>query len=290
MQSEENKIKLPNNFPIGEAFIDCYYGKIRQGKTYTGTAGVWKDLKTGTVVYTSWPIKFDGYDERKIFWYKLLGILGLKQEFLVVPKENLRYVNIMLMTSDEFWDWFSSITDAVVWIDEAQKPFDSYLKTLMESSHRMAIFATGHFNRAIKLCVQRPMQIHISIRANIQRYFKIEKISEGFLWLGPKFKMTEFQELKTMDAVPDETQILDKQGQPTGEYKYAENVWEYRLNKQIAQSYNSKYLRSDIPSSQENLAYLTILKWRERIKLFRKKDTSIISPQNNENLGSIKSD
>lgn len=265
MPQEIEKIKIPDIFPIGEAFIDCYYGKIRQGKTYTGTAGVWRDLCQGNVVYSSWPIEFEGYDQTKIFWYRLLGALGLKKHFLIIPKENLHFVDMMSMTSEEFWNWFQTISDAVVWIDEAQKPFDSYLKTLMESSHRMAIFATGHFNRALKLCVQRPMQIHISIRANIQRYYKLEKTFDGWWIIPPHFKMTEFQELKSMDAVPDET--LDEDGN----YLYAESVKSFWLDRKIARAYNSKYLRGNFPSSQENLAYFIFKNWKQRFKLLFKK-------------------
>jgi len=108
------KIEFDNDFPIGEAFIDCIYGKIRQGKTYSGTASVWRDLCAGNVVYTSWPIEFDGYDERRFWFFRLLGRIGLKKYFLVMPKENLHVFDLMKMSQQEFFDWFSQLTDCVV--------------------------------------------------------------------------------------------------------------------------------------------------------------------------------
>lgn len=252
---EEKIYPINNQFPIGEAFIDLIYGKIRQGKTYSGTASVWRDLKNGNVVYTSWPIDFDGYDERKIWWMRLLAKIGLKKNFLIIPKENLHYVNVIEMTSEQFFEWLSTKTDCIIYIDEAQWVFDSYIKTMMEKNHRATIFTTGHFNRAIKVIAQRPMQIHTSLRGNIARYYKVEKIFGGFWFIPARFRMTEFQELKSMDAVPDETTDED------GEYIHAESTEEFFMNFEVAGSYDSKYLRGNMPSSQKNLAYYIWRPW-----------------------------
>lgn len=256
MNMEEEKIKLSDLFAVKEAFIDCIYGKIRQGKTYAGTAGIWNDLSKGSVVYATWPVKFDGYDERKVWFFRLLGILKLKRKFLVIPKEQLRYKEISKMKASEFFNWFEKLTDCIVYIDEAQWVFDSYIKTYMEKDHRAAIFTTGHFNRALKIITQRPMQIHTSIRANIHRFYKTEKIFNGLWFIPPRFKMTEFQELKSMDAVPDET--LDKEG----DYLHAESTERFFLNWKVAGSYDNKYLRGNAPSSQENLGYWVRPLWK----------------------------
>lgn len=258
---EEKRIDIDDTFPIGEAFIDCIYGKIRQGKTYSGTASVWNDLRHGNVVYASWPIDFNGYDERKVWWKHLLGSLGLKKKFLVIPKENLRIFNLFEMTNEEFFQWFRTLTDCIVYVDEAQWIFDSYIKTMMDKEHRIALFATGHFNRALKVITQRPMQIHTSIRGNIARYYKVEKTFPGWLIIPPRFQITEFQELRTTDAVPNED--LDEDGN----YIHAETTEKFFMNWEIAKSYNNKYLRGDMPSSQKNLAYVVIKRFWEWYKI-----------------------
>lgn len=254
------KHDLIDEFPIGEAFVDCIYGKIRQGKTYTATALIWSLLREGNVVYANWPVNFDGYNERDYWYYRLMGILGLKKNFLVVPKENLKTFDLYAMNVEEFFDWFKNLTDCVVVIDEAQLVFDSYLKTLMDKGHRMTLFATGHFNRALKVVTQRPMQLHTSIRGNIARYYKVEKIFEG-RWIIPmRFKLTEFQELRTTDAVPNED--IDE----NGEYIHAESIKRFWLKKKIANSFDTKYLRGDMKPSQKNLAQIWEIPWKKRFK------------------------
>jgi len=256
---EPQILKADNIFPIGEAFIDLIYGKIRQGKTYTGTAMVWQLLRQGNVVYASWPIEFDGYDERKVWYYRVLKFLGLKKTFLVIPKENLHYFNYIGMSHEEFFDYFRSKTDCVFVIDEAQRHLDSYIGTKLSIEDRMDIFVTGHKNRAIKLITQRPMQIPTALRGNIARYYKIEKTFDGWWIIPPYFHMTEFQDLQT-DGIPDETRVMEWSEEEnmlveTKEYKHAESETGFFLNTKTAGSYDSKYLRGDMEPSQENLAH-----------------------------------
>jgi len=262
-------------FPVGEAWIELIYGKIRQGKTYMATVLILRRLREGNVVYTSYPVEFDGYDERKIWWCRLFGFFGLKKHFLVVPKENLHVFNFFDMTSSEFFDYFSSKTDCIFVVDEAQWPFDSYIGTHLEKDHRISIFATGHFNRALILVTQRPMQIHTSLRGNIARFWKMEKTFDGWWFFPPRFQITEFQDVKT-DGVPDETreQLRDEDtGEISeGEYLYAESQESFALDRKLAKSYNSKYLRGNMIPSQENLAYQILRPWADNIKmLFQKK-------------------
>lgn len=288
------KIPLPDIYPLPEAELEMVYGKIGQGKTYTGTMLTLRYLEMGAVVYTSYPIQFDGYDESTIWFYRSLHRLGLKTEYLVVPKENLHTFNYFTgegiiydwkwkwpkMNEDErrqaFYEFMSSVTDAVFIVDEAQFPFDSYFGTKMDIHHRMAILASRHFNRYLILIAQRPNSIHVTARAQIARFRKLEKISDGWWIIPPRFQMTEFQDTNPTSDTPKEDRIMEfdeETGQmmETDQYKYAENVETFFLKMAIANSYDSKYLRGNIPPSQPNNAfYIKDPVWWQ--KLLRRSD------------------
>lgn len=264
-------------FPIGEAFIDFYYGKIRQGKTYMATVIAWIYLQMGVVVYCSYDIEFNGYDERTIWWKRLLGYIGIKSDFLVIAKENLIKFDYAHMSHEEFYRFFASKTDCVFIIDEAQWQFDSYLGTHMEKEDRMPIFATAHYNRGLILVSQRPMQIHTSLRGNVHRYYKMEQYFKGFWFIPKVFKKTEFQQLRT-DGVPDETLELvwdeEKKAFVEGDYKFSEGSKFVFMNMKIANSYNTKYLRGNMKTSQKNytqVVNISVLRvWQELFSIFKR--------------------
>lgn len=266
---------IPDVFPIGEAYFKGIYGKIRNGKTYSAIALAFELASQGVYVKISCPVKWEGYDERDHWWFRFLHYIGLHPNFLVVPKENIEYVDILSMDMDIFFKWFQKQTDCVLIIDEAQNFFDSYIKTVMEKWKRMAIFAAGHFNRALILVTQRPMQLHPSVRTQIAMWYKVEKRQRW--WFKPRFVITEFQEVDN-DGVPREDRVMEmvmdeETGQKnlieTDEYKFAENQRVIKFSKKIASRYNSKYLRGTMPSSQKNHAYFIHIPWLTTVsKLF----------------------
>lgn len=279
----ETSRPLDNIFPLGEAELEFLYGRIGQGKSATGTVMTLEALRTGTIVKTSYPIKFNGYDERKIWYYRWLGKLGLKQDFLVVPKENYHFFNYFTgigilhdwatrwprLNEDQrrqaFYSWLSNQTDCIIVIDEAQFPFDSYFGTKMDINHRMAILATRHFNRQILLIAQRPTSVHTVARSQVARFHKLEKVFNGWWIIPARFRITEFQDTDSMNSVPkeDRVMVLDEethQMMETDEYKYAISERRFWGKQKTYESYDSKYLRNGMPSSQPNYAH--VIHWR----------------------------
>lgn len=97
MQKELGNIVL-NGYelcPPREGEINIYYGRIGQGKTSIGSLNIQESLMQGNVVFASWPIDWNGYDERNLWKYKILGVLGLKRYFIQYPKENFHHFNFV---------------------------------------------------------------------------------------------------------------------------------------------------------------------------------------------------
>ena len=264
---EEKEIDLLEVIPVNEAVVNQWYGKIRSGKTYSATAQAIRDLEQGNVVYTSWKIDWNGYDERNSKWNLLWGRLGIKKQFKIFPKENWHYLPFdgveetleFYKPFTNFYDKFFSLTDCIVYLDEGQVPLNSYEKTKISQEKQNGILFTGHFNRSINIISQRPVQIHPILRANISRFYKIEKHES---WLGGiKFIRSEYQETDA-NSLPDES-------------KEPESVVEYAFDEKIAKKYNSKYMRGNTPASQKNFATVVrptkpeLLELRNKLKKAR---------------------
>jgi len=243
----KKEVDLLELLPLQEAVINHVSGKMRNGKTYISTKMVLDHLKDGAVVYTSWKIKWDGYDERKSRWNMWKAKMGFKKEFLVAPKENWHYLpydgvedpvtSATLYAPYTNWmDKFLSLTDCEVWLDEGQIPLNTYESTRIKQDKQNAIFFTGHFNRSIYVISQRPIQVHPIVRANISRFYIVSK-TDG--WLGTKFLVREFQEIDSQ-GLPDMT------AEPESEE-------EFSFDKKIAEAYDSKYMRGNVKESQKNL-------------------------------------
>jgi len=157
----EKLVKYLSDF---EGEITLRYGKIGQGKTYGATADVLDDLKRGWIVYTTWQINFNGYDQRdSIFWPFASLLFPWKNEFKVIPKENLRYIDIF---DDAFLESFEKLKNCKVYLDEGHIAFDSYEMSKASLKKRASILHTRHFNRSINIISQRPTAIHVAMRAN----------------------------------------------------------------------------------------------------------------------------
>jgi len=106
-------------------------------------------------------------------------------------------------------------------------------------STREIALLTAHFDRTIKIITQRPIAIHTNLRGNVNRFFKVQKELPFFGLFGPKFYVTEIQEMK-MGEVPDEDN-------PEGQISF----WGSR---KLYSLYNYKSMRGDVPRSQPNYA------------------------------------
>jgi len=239
--------------------MNQYYGRIGEGKTYAATVDALRDLRSGKVVYTSWKLKWEGYDERDNPLYRLLYKLGIKKYFWIFPKENWHYFN---MNADDALEKLGSLTDCVMYLDEGHLLLDSYLATKMERKDRATILHTRHFDRTIHVISQRPTAIHVVVRANVNRFFKLEKVWDFRLfwkkkWRIVRFLKTEFQDTGADDK-PDETRIVLENGKDGG-YKFGVSEERYFSRQKYREAYDSKYLRSDMTHSQEQHARRVLL-------------------------------
>lgn len=277
-----NEIKFVDIFeilPPQEGEINIYYGRIGTGKTYAGTKNILEELKQGNVVYANWKIKFEGYDERKSKWKLFLGLIGLKRKFLYVPPENFHFWDFTRQTIDgiqcfPFIDQLALLNDCSIHLDEGHIPFDSYEATRMSEQKRSTIFATRHYDRKLTIYTQRANSVHVNLRGNANRFYKCEKLTDWEIfkkrWI--QFQVTEFQDLTSTGSV-DESEILDKDGMPSGEYKYAIDQKTFWGKKEIYQSYETKYLRGNTKHYQPNNSKIYEIKskesWQELSRLLK---------------------
>jgi len=181
-----------------EGEITLRYGKIGQGKTYGATADVLDDLRRGWIVYTTWPIQFDGYDQRTS-WLFIIGSLlyPWRNTFLVIPKENLRYIDIF---DDTFIDNFEKLKNCKVYLDEGHIGFDSYEMAKASLKKRASVLHTRHFNRSINIISQRPGNVKLDYRSQVNFWYRCEK---KLSWPWVVFQKTIIQDVKA-DHYPDE--------------------------------------------------------------------------------------
>jgi len=242
-------VDLFDLFPPQSGEFNQYYGKIRQGKTYAATADALDDLNNGRVVYTSWKLIWNGYDEREHIFPRLLNFLGLKREFVKFKKENWKYLPL----DDHFHETFPKLTDCIIYLDEGHIVYDSYQTIKMGLKERIAVLATGHYDRSVNIISQRPTAIHVSLRANVNRFYKCEKVFDFFGII--LFRRSEFQ---------------DMIGETVNDTVEPDSIKTYFGSKRIYNAYNSKYMRGDTKRSQDLLGEVYEWGFKDTIKnIFR---------------------
>ena len=242
LQGERVKeVELLDLFPASEGMITQYYGRIGAGKTYAATSDILEYLRRGKVVYANWKINYQGYDERKsIFRLVVSMVFPWIKRFYFFPQENLRYFEVSDVWAqkqgyEDFDAWVASRTDCFIFADEGHVWVDSYASTRISMEKRKTILHTRHFNRSINIISQRPTAIHVAMRANVNVFYKCEKIWQ---WGGiVRFKRTEYQDMTDENVDENEEKEIGR--------KY------YWGTKRIFESYNTKYLRGDTPQSQK---------------------------------------
>jgi len=270
--------------PPYEGSLVQYYGRIRNGKTYAATCDILADLNAGQIVYANWPIDWQGYDQRKIWFYKLLGIFFLKRIFWNFPKGNFKFVDTLdlqnikingVSTGKNFYEWLKGLTSCKIYLDEGHIFYDSYMALKMKLSDRVAILDTGHYDRSIAIISQRPTAIHAVLRGNVNQFFKCEKIMDFNLFFNPRLKILRFQKTEFQDTDsserPDETRIkkLNEKThmiEDTEEYQFAVSTQTYFGMKKIFKIYDTKYRRAGLEESQTNFAEAYFVKWKENFK------------------------
>jgi Cdc6-like AAA superfamily ATPase len=242
----ENEIL--NIFQPYEGEINMYYGRIGNGKTAGATADILHLLTKGQIVYANWHINFEGYDERKSIVALLWKTIFFRSNFNRFPKYNLHYFN----SDDINMSFLAGLTDCHVFIDEGQWIFDSYKGTNFDPESRRLILHTRHFNRSLNIVSQRTQAVHVSARAQINRFYKFVKIlTFPFIVI----KRYEYQDMAQND--------VDETVDPI-------SVRSYWLSKRIRNAYNSKYLRGGIPISTDMHYDVYRLTFKDKLRALKR--------------------
>jgi hypothetical protein len=252
------EVELLDVFPASEGMICQYYGRIGSGKTYASTHDVLDLLRRGKVVYANWRINYNGYDERlSRFRIFVSLVFPWIKRFYYFPKKNLQYYEISNAWAVEqgykdFDAWVKSRTDCYIFADEGHVWMDSYASTRIPMERRNLPLHTRHFNRTICIISQRPTAIHVTMRANVNIFYKCEKIWQ---WGGLlRFKRTEYQDLVNESVDEDEEKEISR--------KY------YWGKKKVFESYDTKYLRGSQPISQKVAFEAYKVSYWQKIKMF----------------------
>jgi len=218
-----------------EGSANIYYGLIRNGKSYGATADVFDDVKRGELVYASWPIKLDLFDDRNSFYMLFRGLfLPWKKTFYRVNcPNNFHFINAETGEVDGiptfnptprgYIEYLNKLNHCIIYIDEAWRVIDSYKGVNIGDEGRNLILVTGHKYRTVNLITQRPTAVHVSARGNCARFYKFVKIGT---WPVPRFARYEFQEMT---------------GETVDESKDPISVKRYWLNRRVAEAYNSHF-------------------------------------------------
>lgn len=250
-------IDLVGLFDASEGSISQYYGKVGNGKTANGTYDIIKDLMNGEVVYANWRLDWQGFDQRQSLFYVFRSLLfPWVKRFYKFPLENLHYIEI----DEGFIDRFENLTDCIVYLDEGHVAFDSYEMAKMSLRKRKAVLHTRHFNRTLKILSQRPTAVHVTLRANVNIFYKCQKVFRVPFLGGIFFRKTEFQEMvgETVDETKPEAQYL----------RYIP------LN--ILDMYDSKYMRKGMLPSQKMVVEAYDLTFGQRLQAFASLCLSLI--------------
>jgi len=220
--------EIPENeaiqfFTPDEGELVLIYGAIGNGKTYAATADVISDLERGQVVYTTWKIDWSGFDERESFWHVFFKTVFFQKRFYKFDRSNWRYLDV---TKDDIWDVLAELNNCRIYFDDViVQLFDSYEGTKFAKSKRQWAFTTRHYDRTIVLVTQRPSQVQIALRSQVNRFYKCVKVMS---WPFIIFKKYEYQEMVD-ENVNDKVQPYSTQT--------------YFANKKIFNAYRTKSLR-----------------------------------------------
>jgi len=199
---EEKTAEIYSLFEPVEGFNYVYYGKIRNGKTYSASADIIELLERGEIVYANWNIDFTGYDERQSFGIALMKLLFGKKYFYHFKKENFHYLD---QNDPKFVETLNRLVGVHLFIDEGQWIFNSHLKS-DDVEKRKLVLEGGHYCRSLRVITQRPANILKDIRSQVHVWYKVEKVLH---WGGIiRFVRYEYQNMK--EDLPDEEEYQSK--------------------------------------------------------------------------------
>lgn len=235
MKTLGKKVDIAHPFVAPEGEANLYSGMIGSGKTYGATADVIDLVKKGRLVYVTWPISLDNFDDRKSFIISLRNFLLFKKYYYEIecPK-NLHFINAETGEVDGVYtfdpekpsayiEYLNKLNHCDLFIDEAWRVIDSYKGTNFSLDSRNLILVTRHKYRTVNLIAQRPTSIHVTARGNMNRFYIFKKITT---WPLVRFARYEYQEMA--NETVDET-------------KPPLSVKKYWASKKIFNAYNSYF-------------------------------------------------
>jgi len=251
-------------YPAQEGECNLFYGQIGSGKTYGATADILEGLRQGRLIYGTWPINLESFDDRLSFWHCLKNLLfGRNLFYKVNCPRNYHFINAetgevdgiptfnpnKTAYRDEFIEYLNKLNHCDVYIDEAWRVIDSYAKTNFTMESRNLILVTRHKYRTINLIAQRPTSIHVTARGNMNRFYKFKKIAT---WPWVRFRRYEFQEMVG--------ETVNEEAEPISTKTY----WG---SKKIFNSYNSYYYGELNPLHKKDFQ-VYYLDWKEKLLAF----------------------
>jgi hypothetical protein len=230
---------LVNIFEAQEGEIQHIIGKTGNGKTYEGTRRALNFLKKGYVVYTTWQLILpDYYDERENKWKLFWRMITFQKTFFKFDyKKNWHFLDI---DRPDLTQFVSGLTDCIVFLDEGQDIFDS--RERIDKASRKILTRTRHMHKTLIIISQRAQAVDVTARANVTYYYKCVKTRAWWWPFRVYFKVYRTEE-------------MDQQNFPIWEDLMTE--WEAPLwqshfaSSEVYNAYNSWYLRSGIPNSQQ---------------------------------------
>jgi len=216
----ENVLEL---FAPVEGQVAFYYGRIRNGKTYSATADILDLLDRGEIVYANWRIEWEGIDERKSFSHVLMKLLFGKKDFFIYDKKNFHYFH-----PDEIdVDFLGRLVGVHIFIDEGQWIFNSHVRNPDPVKQKL-ILHNGHYCRSLNIISQRPSNVFKDMRSQIHIWYKCDKVL-GYPFL--LFRKTEYQDMKEENVDEDADPVSTK--------------W-YFGSARMLNAYDSHFMRLDL--------------------------------------------
>jgi len=81
-------------FSAPEGSANFYLGRIRSGKTYGATADIHEELSQGRVVYATWPIKVQNFDDRDSWTMVIMNFLLFRDVYYKIDcQKNFHFIN-----------------------------------------------------------------------------------------------------------------------------------------------------------------------------------------------------
>jgi len=213
-------------FKADQGELLMIFGAIGQGKTTLATSMVLEDLQRGQVVYTTWKIDWSGYDQRDSIWVSLLNFIFFRKAFIKFDRSNWRYLDVF---QDDIWDKLEKLNNCRIYFyDVIVELFDSYEKTNFAKKKRRFAFTTRHFDRTIVLVTQRPSQVQVALRSQVNRFYQCKKkLSWPFLLLS----RYEYQDMTDENVDLSKPPVSKKTYIPT---------------RRILAAFNTKNMRTDV--------------------------------------------